>query len=168
MSQEGTCASAGVVLGSRHRILPSPPSSWSSLISCTGRLGLTATSSVTWYHLLLAVSVVSKPQSMENGQERTHVAQATASMPKTPEMELIKRNGVIQVSTEVIVLVALQEGRQQTLWHSRDLELGLVGKRQVPICRLVSQAWAMFSPFPSSTSPLETPFLGMYLFVYSY
>lgn len=57
---------------------------------------------------MLAVSVVSKPQNMENGQERNHVAQATANTPKTPAMELIKRNGVIQASTEMIVLVALQ------------------------------------------------------------
>lgn len=69
---------------------------------------------------------------MENGQERTHVAQATASMPKTPEMELIKRNGVIQVSTEVIVLVALQEGRQQTLWHSRGPQIGSSGEEAGP------------------------------------
>lgn len=69
---------------------------------------------------------------MENGQERTHVAQATANMPKTPEMELIKRNGVIQVSTEVIVLVALQEGRQQTLWHSRGPRIGSSGEEAGP------------------------------------
>ena len=57
---------------------------------------------------MLAVSGVSKPQSVENGQERTHVAQATVHTPKTPGMELIKKNGAIQASTEMIVLVALQ------------------------------------------------------------
>jgi hypothetical protein len=56
---------------------------------------------------LLVVSAASNSQTLENGGERIHGAQTTDDMPKTPGLELTKRNEAIQPSTEIIVLVSL-------------------------------------------------------------